>query len=306
VYSSSGKVVESFNLDAGDHFVYNCDNRVVSNTASEDGALVFAADADQWLYCFDKDGTRKWKVKTGCGSALSMAYHIDHIYIVTTEGILASLDIHQQGGTNKVEKPPVVVEDKIKEVTVSNTVDKTTKTKGRILVECVGEGVNLRIKPVSEGYNSDWTVQFPRAVRRKGTRFVVDKLVEAVSGGFYRVQGEIHELATATNDFKVFDVKESVPLSKFVEDQGLKYEKGKAYYQFSKDEIIQKFKKLVIMDKDTRDVYKGDAVRDLLSLPSTEDVKLSPQTIGRYWVFIQSTSSTRNLQPSTLLLFQTK
>jgi len=59
------------------------------------------------------------------------------------------------------------------------------------------------------------------------------------------------------------------------------------------------------MDKITRDIYKGDAVRSLLNLPIDEDVKLSPQTIGKYWVFIQSTSSTtRNLQPSTLLLFK--
>jgi len=311
VFSSSGNVVESWNLDGGDPFVYKCDNRVVSNKSSEDGAHVFAADADQCLYCFTKDGTRQWKVKTGCGSALSMAYHNNLIYIVTTQGVLACLDVSKQGTTGettkKTEDTPVVVEGpKVQEVSVSSTVEKTKKTKGRVLVECVGEGPNLRIKPVSEGYNTDWTVQFPRTIRKKGTRFVVDELVEAVTGGFYRAKGEIHELATATKDFKVFNVNSTASLSKFVQDQGIKYEKGKAYFQFTKEETIQKFKKLVIMDKTTQDIYKGDAVRSLLNLPTDEDVKLSPQTIGRYWVFIQCTSSSRTLQPSTLLLLQSK
>jgi len=240
-----------------------------------------------------------------------MSFHNNHIYIVTTEGILACLDVTKQG--KPLENPEelvsahVVVEgDTVKEVSVSSSVESTNVTGGKILVECVREGAKLRIRPVSAGHNIDWNVQFPRNIRKEGARYVVDELVEAVGGGFYRAKGNIYQLATATADFKVFEIQQTVPLNQFIKESNLNFEKGRAYYQFMRDEVIQKYKKIVIMDRATRDIYEGDTVRDLLNLPKDEDITLSPLTIGRYWVFIQSTSANRNLIPGTMFLFYTK
>jgi hypothetical protein len=46
---------------------------------------------------------------------------------------------------------------------------------------------------VSEGYDRALNVQFPRAIREPGARYVVDALHTA-AGGFYRVRGDIRRL----------------------------------------------------------------------------------------------------------------
>lgn len=59
---------------------------------------------------------------------------------------------------------------------------------------CVRESGKLRVKPVTDGYAPDANVQFPRALRAEGVRYVVDKLEESADGTFYRAIGEIHRL----------------------------------------------------------------------------------------------------------------
>jgi hypothetical protein len=47
---------------------------------------------------------------------------------------------------------------------------------------------------VSRGYHKDWFVQFPRDIRKKGQRYVVEGVHEAAQGGFYRAYGTIKKL----------------------------------------------------------------------------------------------------------------
>jgi Ca-activated chloride channel family protein len=58
-----------------------------------------------------------------------------------------------------------------------------------ILVRCIREGGKLRVMPVSDGYNKDHKVQFPRAIRQEGCTYLVEELVDA--GSFYRARGEV-------------------------------------------------------------------------------------------------------------------
>ena len=61
-----------------------------------------------------------------------------------------------------------------------------------------GDGPALaRIRAVSEGYHTDWAVQFPRELRELGAKYVVDELRESGSGGFYRAHGAIRKLDRA-------------------------------------------------------------------------------------------------------------
>ena len=46
------------------------------------------------------------------------------------------------------------------------------------------------------GYEKDWHCQFPKALREKGARFVVDEVRPSAKGGFYRVFGEIRKLVS--------------------------------------------------------------------------------------------------------------
>lgn len=62
-------------------------------------------------------------------------------------------------------------------------------------LHCMREGGKLRVKVMSEGYDPAKNVQFPRAIRAEGARYVVAGLELSSDGSFYRAQGNITRLA---------------------------------------------------------------------------------------------------------------
>ncbi|MRG92961.1 VWA domain-containing protein [Polyangium spumosum] len=63
-----------------------------------------------------------------------------------------------------------------------------------VLVQCVPEGKKLRARVVSDGYNPNYNIRFPRSIRELGVLYVCDEVVEAGGGGSYIAQGEIKRL----------------------------------------------------------------------------------------------------------------
>ena len=63
-----------------------------------------------------------------------------------------------------------------------------------VLVQCVPEGKKLRARVVSDGYNPNWNIRFPRSIRELGILYVCDEVVEASAGGSYVATGEIKRL----------------------------------------------------------------------------------------------------------------
>ena len=59
---------------------------------------------------------------------------------------------------------------------------------------CVREGGKLRVKVMSEGYDAKKNIQFPRAIRAEGARYVVEGLELSSDSTFYRVRGSITRL----------------------------------------------------------------------------------------------------------------
>lgn len=62
-------------------------------------------------------------------------------------------------------------------------------------LHCVREGGKLRVKVISEGYDPTKNIQFPRAIRAEGARYVVEDLELSSDGSFYRAQGNITRLS---------------------------------------------------------------------------------------------------------------
>lgn len=62
-------------------------------------------------------------------------------------------------------------------------------------LSCVREGGKLRIKVMSEGYDATKNIQFPRAIRAEGARYVVEGLELSSDNTFYRVRGSITRFA---------------------------------------------------------------------------------------------------------------
>lgn len=61
-------------------------------------------------------------------------------------------------------------------------------------LHCVREGGKLRVKVLSDGYDAAKNIQFPRAIRAEGARYVVEGVELSNDGSFYRVTGQINRL----------------------------------------------------------------------------------------------------------------
>ncbi|MEU3185826.1 WGR domain-containing protein [Streptomyces sp. NPDC006923] len=203
VYAGTGRhVVQRLSKATGSvEATYRADTAVYSCATAPGGRFVFAGDSASSVYCFAADGTRLWKLGTGSGSALSMQYLDEKLYMVTTDGSLVCVDASEAGiAAAQQGTVPATVDVKLAAALPTYTPAATVRTvssaavpAGGVVVECVREGGRLRVHVVSDGFEPSWNVQFPRGMREPGTRYVVEALHPA-QAGFYRVRGEIRRL----------------------------------------------------------------------------------------------------------------
>ena len=178
--------------------VCTCDAPVPSNAASTDGQYVFAADSVSSVYCFNNSGERLWKLATGCGSAMSMQYHQERVYIVTSDGSLACIDASERAieaaKAGQIPDLKTVLAGTGVQAVAPAPITTTSDASGGVLLECYKEGSKLRVRVISPGYDAGWSVQFPSDIRVAGARYVVSEVRESSRGGFYRAFGEIRRL----------------------------------------------------------------------------------------------------------------
>ena len=195
---TSDNKVYSFSKQNTRGTVYSCDATIFSCATALEGKYIFAGDNYSSIYCFSNDGQRFWKFTTGCGSAFSMQYHNERLYIVTTDGSLACIDVSDAAiqaahagtlpQTVDVKAPPVVASP------APTTLHTTTATDSGVILECFRDGARLRMRVVSPGYDPTLRVQFPYNIREENARYVVNEVRLASNGNFYRVYGDIHKL----------------------------------------------------------------------------------------------------------------
>lgn len=177
--------------------VCDTDDTVYSCAASPGGKYIFAGDSSSSVYCFDEAGKRLWKLATGCGSALSMQYFEEKLYIVTTDGTLACIDASEEAIT-KAQAGEVPEARDIKAPAVneipSTQLETTRDSSKGVIVECVKQAGKLRMRVISPGFKKTYNCQFPRNIRVEGAKYVVDEVREVSGGGFYRALGEIKRL----------------------------------------------------------------------------------------------------------------
>ncbi|GLZ62588.1 WGR domain-containing protein [Micromonospora sp. NBRC 107095] len=178
---------------------YRCDAPVFSCATAQGGRYVFAGDSQSSIYCFDSAGTRLWKLGTGCGSAYSMQYHDDRLYVVTTGGHLACIDASepairaaQAGDVPQVRdiKAPRQAPQPVQ----PTMVEVTSDAGAGVVVQCLDDRGRLRVQVLSDGYRRDWSVQFPKGIREPGARYLVTEVRESSRGGYYRAYGDIRRL----------------------------------------------------------------------------------------------------------------
>ena len=100
------------------------------------------------------------------------------------ETVGAAKGTSRSGGSSKAVKTPKTAAD----------LPTCTEIGTGVLVQCVKEGVKLRARVVSDGFNPNWNIRFPRSIRELGILYVCDQVVEASTGGSYVATGEVKRL----------------------------------------------------------------------------------------------------------------
>jgi predicted DNA-binding WGR domain protein len=187
-----------------------CDSApVYSCTAAFEGRYVFAGDSCSSIYCFcgteykfayGKVGSGKlgWKLGTGCGSVLSMQLWQNRLYIATTDGVLACIDVSkaaiQAAFAGRVPQSIIIEAPQEKGVAPGGSLETTSDTTQGVIVKCVREGKKLKVYPVSPEYNPIWDVQFAIDICQEDDRYLVEEVLESKIGNFYRAYGDIKKL----------------------------------------------------------------------------------------------------------------
>jgi hypothetical protein len=120
------------------------------------------------------------------------------------------------------------------------------------------------------------------------------------------VKAVLGDISSEVQLFPVAAKEDGVQIRDFVENRlgGQPMAKGAAFYQLVKTEDkIQDYKLVAIRDKETGAVYCGAEARDLIGLPRVGDVRVRPDTAGKFNVFIQSTSVNRKVNAGTQLMY---
>ncbi len=167
-------------------------------------------------------------------------------------------------------------------------------SKGNVSIWEVSEG-GLKDLGVVTAQSID-TYMSLRSTGAKGT----NKLFTISAEKLNKTKKVLKELNPSQYHF--LPVNKTQKIKDFVESwTGEAYRVGSAYYQFTKPETIQSGKQICVQDKLDGRVYSGTNARSLLGLPDY-GVKVDPAAHPKYTIFVQSTSTNRNLVPGTSLI----
>ncbi len=105
--------------------------------------------------------------------------------------------------------------------------------------------------------------------------------------------------------YRVIPVEKDIPIKTLILQLGLTFKPGRGFYEFTKPENISEGKQILLMKKETGEIYEGDIAREIAGLPTNADGKLNPASLPFYRVFVQSKSSNRNLLKGSTLIYNT-
>ena len=160
--------------------------------------------------------------------------------------------------------------------------------------EATASGMQAAATSVNTAVSSYYTLRASGKTSTKG--FFVTDMSKVTTK---EVQQKLHNVRSSVH---VWPVLNQAVIKDFVQAQGVQYEKGKAFYQLTKDEVVQGYKQIALVEKGKQAVYVGSDARNILGLPSTE-VKVRPGNHNNWDIFVQSTSLNRKLVGGTNLLY---
>lgn len=140
--------------------------------------------------------------------------------------------------------------------------------------------------------------------QRKTGKAATDKFYADLSKVTVKeVKQALIDISAQITRFSVSHTDNGIAIKQFVEATGNPYKAGSTFYQLSKTETVQEYKKICIRDRTSGAIYTGQNARDLLGLPHYGEIRLAVSNLGNYDVFVQSTSVNRKLVGNTTILY---
>jgi hypothetical protein len=146
----------------------------------------------------------------------------------------------------------------------------------------------------------DWASSKPKRTRKSTKADTVDYTTLDES--------EFTMKPSRPSRFQVLDVTEDTVIKDFVRDHSLVFQTGKGFYEFTKPELIQKTKEIILLNKSDGLFYEGLKARKLMNLvdyDASKKIKPTKDITDLYTIFIQSTSHSRKLICGTKFLYDT-
>jgi hypothetical protein len=147
---------------------------------------------------------------------------------------------------------------------------------------------------------ADKLTQFEDTLRTRTKRpsYHVERTLDILAGR--KVSKRTAEIGSR---FQVLDVDTNCDIKSFVENNGLRFKKGRGFYQFTKPVLVQEYKEVVAQNNETGAILYGGKARTALGIPKGR-AKTRPLPGSKYTGFVQSTSVNRKLLAGTKFLYE--
>ena len=195
---------------------------------------------------------------------------------------LIKATVYQQGGEEKLNEYVTILRDN---GMYTNSIEKNIKRLMGMVVE-----------------DDEYSYRRPSTSRtRRASRPVSDDSV---------VIKDMEDLVPVMpGRFQIMKVDENCDIKGFVTKNGIEFKKGRGFYELSKAETVQQYKEVIMMDKETGEMFNGAQVRKELGLqPQSEkggvNERLHKDAAKKFRVFVQSTSVNRKLIAGTTFLYE--
>ena len=239
-----------------------------------------------------KEGIKMFSVHALAGYRSSSRAFYKYI-AEATSGVYLTLDMfneivdlikatcYQQGGEEKLNEFVTIIKD-----------------SGRMTRSMENNFKRLRGEEVEDTYETyrSYSSYSRTSTRRTSSDPVsikkMDKLVPVIPGRF-----------------QIMTVDDNCAIKQFVENNGIKFKTGRGFYELSKAETVQQYKEVIMMDRETGEMFNGSQVREELGLqPQSEkggvNERLHKDATKKFRVFVQSTSVNRKLIAGTTFLYE--
>ena len=271
--------------DASPHGVYYRDNKDHLDWEEESkklaamGIKVFAVHALSY-YRSSSKAFYKTVAKITDGTYLTLDQFNEVVNLIKAT-------CYQQGGEEKLNEFITIIRDKGE---MTNSMDRNFR---RLLGEVVEEETYTYSRP---SYSSK---------RKSGTR----KTKSSTEPVEVTIKDMGKLVPVMPGRFQIMTVDENCDIRGFVTKNGIEFEKGRGFYELSKAETVQQYKEVIMMDRETGEMFNGSQVREELGLqPQSEKggvkERLHKDATKKFRVFVQSTSVNRKLIAGTTFLYE--